>query len=118
METIIVCDSNTLKIISNEVYKNIKNIFGVKLHSVILFGSYARGDCDKESDIDIMAIVDIDKSELIKYRRLVSKFTNCLDLKYDVLISVKLQDKSTFTAWQNTLPFFINVKKEGVVISE
>ena len=32
---------------------------GDKLDKVILYGSYARGDYDDESDIDIMVLADI-----------------------------------------------------------
>ena len=94
-----------------------REIFGEKLISVILYGSYARGDYEDFSDIDIMALVDMDKMELGKYRWEVSCFSSDIGLEYDVLLSVKLQDKETFDYWQDALPYFMNVKKEGIVIS-
>jgi len=34
-----------------------------------------------------------------------------------VLLSIKLQDTATFEEWQFVLPYFMNVKKEGIVIN-
>lgn len=33
-------------------------LYGSKLHKVILFGSYARGDFHAESDIDVMPVIN------------------------------------------------------------
>ena len=112
-----MCNRNTLDVLLKETYAELRKIFGEKLDSVILYGSYARGDYDPESDIDVMALVDIEKSELAKYRRTVSDFSNDIDLKYDVLLSVKLQDKFTFEKYRNDLPYYMNVVREGVNIS-
>ena len=113
-----MCSKNTLTILLKETTDGLKSIFGEQLNSVILYGSYARGDYDDESDIDVMALVDMDKQELAAYRRPVSDFSSDLDLKYDVLLSIKLQDKATFEQYLSVLPFFKNVQREGVVIHE
>lgn len=111
-----MCSRNTLDMLLKETYTELKNIFGEKLSNVILYGSYARGDYDCESDIDVMALVDIEKGELAKYRRIVSDFASDIDLKYDVLLSIKLQDKFTFEKYGNALPYYMNVVREGVNI--
>ena len=84
-------------------------LFGSKLLNVILYGLYARGDFDSESDIDVMALIDIDKIELQKYRRTVSALANEIDLRYNVLLSIKLQDNESFIKYQNVI-------KEGVTV--
>jgi hypothetical protein len=38
-------------------YTEIKNYFKDSLYSICLFGSVARGDYDKQSDIDLLVIV-------------------------------------------------------------
>lgn len=112
-----MCNRSTLDVLLKETHSELRKIFGEKLNSVILYGSYARGDYDSESDIDVMALVDLEKSELAKYRRTVSDFANDIDLKYDVLLSVKLQDKFTFEKYGNALPYYINIAREGVNVS-
>jgi len=39
--------------------KNLRKKFGNKIKKVILFDSYARGDYNEESDIDILIVGDI-----------------------------------------------------------
>lgn len=112
-----MCSRNTLDVLLKETHTGLRKIFGEKLDRVILYGSYARGDYDSESDIDVMALVDLEKSELAKYRRIVSDFSNDIDLKYDVLLSVKLQDKFTFEKYGNALPYYMNIAREGVNVS-
>ena len=91
----------------------LKNIFGGSLEQICLYGSYARGDFDAESDVNIMVLVDLPKDKLSSYRRKVSDLSFVLDLKYDVLLSIKLQDKETFQKFAEVLPFFKNIIREG-----
>lgn len=111
-----MCDVNTLQMLLKQAAQKMKDLFGDKLCSIILFGSYARGDYNDESDIDLFVLVDMETTELAKYRSEVSKFSSRLGLEYDILMSVKLQDKATFDTWESVLPFFINLKKEGVQV--
>ena len=53
-----------------------------------------------------MVLVDLPKDKLSSYRRKV-------DLKYDVLLSIKLQDKETFQKFAEVLSFFKNIISEG-----
>jgi len=111
-----MCNSNTLQKILGLVTNRMKGLFNEKLCSIILFGSYARGDYEGESDIDVLVMVDMDAVDLTAYRSEVARFSSEIDLEYDVLLSVKLQDKATFEKWENTVPFFKNVKREGVSV--
>ena len=102
----------------DEILEQVKNFsvgrFGDKLVSVILYGSYARGDYEEDSDIDIMILVDMDASALSRYQTEFSHFGTGVDLNYDVLTSFLLQDKNTFESWKHVLPFYRNVIAEGV----
>lgn len=113
----MMCSKNTLDSLLKETVRGLRAFFGDKLCSVILYGSYARGDYDEESDIDVMALVNMNKEELAAYRRKVCDFSSDLDLKYDVLLSIKLQDKETYEQWVTVLPFFRNIKKDGVLLN-
>ncbi|MDR1831280.1 MAG: nucleotidyltransferase domain-containing protein [Fusobacteriaceae bacterium] len=92
-----------------------RELFGNRLDSVILFGSYAKGSYDEESDIDIMIIADVERQELAKYRYDFAHYGTGLDLEYGVFHSFTLQDKKTFTEWQDSIPFYQNVLAEGIV---
>jgi len=109
-------DKTTLNQILSRVRAEAENIFGDKLVDVILFGSYARGDYDRESDIDIMVRVNVDRHDLYEYRKKMNA-ANELSLEHDIVVSTKLQDNFIFERYKNSLPFYQNVMKEGVLIN-
>ena len=111
-----MCTTTTLNLLLEEAQSNLEKVFGSKLLSVVLYGSYARGDYNDESDIDVMALVDMNRDDLNKYRRCVSDMANDIDLKYNVLLSIKLQDKTSFEKYGNAIPLYQNIVKEGVRI--
>ena len=104
---------NDLNNLMKETCEMLKNVFGDRLEQIWLYGSYARGDFDSESDVDIMVLVALPKDKLSSYRRKVSDLYSELDLKYDILLSIKLQDKETFQRFAEVLPFFKNIIREG-----
>ena len=83
--------------------QELRHILGDKLTKVIVYGSYARGDFRENSDIDIMILVKMSDEEI----RLV---------KNDIYDLIKNEDQYEY--WVDTLPFYRNVRDEGVVISE
>ena len=87
-----------------ETYSALSHVFGEKLDEVWLYGSYARGDFDAESDIDIMALVDLPKEQLAMYRRKVSDLSSELDLKYFCPLSYRI--KIHFYAFQTRFRSF------------
>ena len=100
-----------------ETARGLKEIFGDALDSVILYGSYARGEQTAESDVDVMAKLNLSAEAISSYRRRVSALASELGLRYDVLLSVKLQEKEKFDRYFHVLPFYQNVARDGVVIS-
>ena len=39
-----------------------------------------------------------------------------LELEYDLVLSILLIDHSEFKKWEDSLPFFQNVKKDGIIL--
>lgn len=109
-----MCTRDALTQVMQETRAGLTGIFGNKLDDVLLYGSYARGTQDNESDIDVMALVRLPQSELARYRRQVSDFSSTLDLKYDILLSIVLQDAEDFSHYSDTMPFYRNIVKEGI----
>lgn len=110
-----MCTKNQLDEIIGRVVAFSKEVFGEKFQSVILYGSYARGDYDEESDIDIMIMVDMSREELNQYRTVFSEFFSNINLENEVFLTSKLQSKSYFNQWQNVMPFYQNVMREGIM---
>lgn len=110
-----MCTRSQLDEIIGKIVAFSKDIFGDKFQSVILYGSYARGDYDDESDIDIMIMVDMSREELNKYRVMFSNFFSDMNLENGVFLTSKLQSKPYFEQWQTTMPFYQNIMREGVM---
>ena len=102
--------------ISNILALKARGIFGDKLKDVILFGSFVRGNASDESDIDIMLLVDMDRTNLSQYKNDICKISSDLGMQFNVLISPILQSIDEFNKFKNDLPFFKNVTHEGVRI--
>lgn len=100
--------------ITNELIEGLKNIFKESLVSIILYGSVAKGTDTDESDIDIAIILKDGKRQSLPDK--LVDFTLELDLKYDKVFSVIGIDYDEFLKWENVLPFYKNVKKDGVVL--
>lgn len=114
-QVLVMCTKDQLEKIIEQIVAYSRDLFGDKFKSVILYGSYARGDYDDESDIDIMIMVDMEREELKKYRRMISKFFSELNLENGVFLTSKLQSQPFFNEWKNVMPFYQNVLKEGVM---
>lgn len=111
-----MCTQTQLQYVLSEARNGLSELFGPRLERVLLYGSYARGDQDEESDIDVMALVDLPREQLETYRRAISRLSTDIDLQHDVFLSIKLQDSDTFHRWADTLPYFRNVMKEGISV--
>ena len=104
-----MCTKNQLEEIIVQIVSYSKDLFGDKFRNVILYGSYARGDYDEESDIDIMIMVDMDREELRKYRRVISEYFSELNIQNGVFLTSKLQSEPYFNEWKKAMPFYQNI---------
>ena len=59
-----MCTKKELNAILTKMSDAYKTIYGDEIKKILLYGSYARGDYEKYSDIDIVAIVEGDRAEL------------------------------------------------------
>jgi len=103
-----------LTMITDELSRNTKYIFGDKLRKIILYGSYARGDYNEGSDLDIMVLADFNDSEKLLLQAEVDKIAGSASLDYDITISMILRDINFFDAHVPVLPYYKNVVNEGV----
>lgn len=103
--------TENVKILLAKLKKGLTELYGQHLKGVYLFGSYARGDYNQNSDFDVMIILDDYKSywsELVRSAELASE----LSLEYDVTISRTIM---TEEQWKNgDLPVLMNVRAEGI----
>jgi len=109
-----MCTQTQLNKITDEVIQGVKNALGDRLRSVILYGSYARGDYDDESDIDIMVLADVSGAEISKLEREVDLVSSYVSLENNLTVCAMLYDKSLFDERIAISPFYRNVVNDGV----
>lgn len=95
----------------------VRALFGDRLISAILYGSYARGDFDEESDIDIALLVDCSREEIHRYFGELASITTDISLDYGKLISFICIPNADYRKWLPTLPFYQNIQREGVLLN-
>ncbi len=95
-------------------------LLGDRIKKIILYGSYARGDYKKNSDVDLMILTDLSDDEIIEFREKISDIAFEIEFEnnFDVMLSPLLKNIDKFNYWLEALPFYMNVEKEGVVLSE
>ena len=107
-----------LKELLHELKNELEKVFGEKLKKVIVYGSYARGESDEGSDLDIMVLVDMNEEEIKNERDKVLDLTVDLTTRYGVVLSIIENNYDYFYDWAEVLPFFANIEKEGENIYE
>lgn len=78
------------------------------------------GDFNEGSDIDIMILTDLSDDEIVEYRSRIISLAYDIewDNAFDITLSPLLKNIDKFNYWLEALPFYMNIQKEGVVLSE
>lgn len=107
---------NNVEKILNEFLEKVKTILGNRLKKIVLYGSYARGDYNKSSDIDIMILTDLSDKEISKYSMKIWEKSADIEIDQGIVISPLVRNIDDFEAWSDVKPFYINIINEGVVL--
>ena len=105
--------SNILQIFAKEI----RNLFQNALDSVIVYGSYTRGDYNELSDVDVMILVDLPDTEIKKRFDEVRDLAFSFLMKYGVDISPSVINVAHFNYWVDNLTYYWNVRDEAVKLS-
>lgn len=100
-----------------EILAKIKQIVNITepQATVILYGSFARGDNKKYSDIDILILIDKDKVTYSDEKRIKYPL---YDLEFDTgkVISPLVFSKNDWETRHSITPFYQNIKREGIML--
>ena len=99
--------------ILQQLRQEFAELWGNKLSDVYLYGSYARGDAQPDSDVDVLAVIhgDFDYFDMLHSAdAIVSK----LSLDNDIVIMLSLASDEQLKNSQ--LSLFRNIRQEGVPV--
>ena len=86
--------------------------FGTDLLDVRLFGSFARGEADEESDVDVFVLL---RTAGWAERRAVLDAAGDLFYERDLLISPTIFDAARYEAWRREeRPLVMDIERDGV----
>ncbi|MDR2589512.1 MAG: nucleotidyltransferase domain-containing protein [Oscillospiraceae bacterium] len=110
-------NTTSINNITDEVSVKVRNVLGDKLHKIILYGSYVRGNYNNESDIDVMVLADVnDEKELHELEKIVWSIGWDIGFEYDIMVSVFLKDTRHFNEWFDSMAYYQNITNDGVVL--
>jgi len=99
------------ELISQEISNELKSLLKSNLKKIILYGSYAYGTPDDDSDIDILALVDIEEDQFANYNNRISEIATTICIKHEILPSIILENSKKFEKYLEVVPFYQNVLK-------
>lgn len=97
-----------------ELVRGLTSIFQNNISMIILYGSAARNEATDASDIDVAIIV---KNQMDNETR--KKFVSWaadMDIRYERVFSIVDIQESNMKKWEKVLPFYQNIRREGVVL--
>lgn len=111
-----MCTENEFHLILRAVTQAYQAVYGDRVVKIVLYGSYARGENENDSDIDIAAIVQGEREVLQNELRKVWDISSELELEYGTIVSPTVIPYAEFEKYKNDLPYYRNIEREGVEI--
>jgi predicted nucleotidyltransferase len=103
--------SQPIEALLDELKIGLQRLYGDRLKGTYLYGSYARGEADVESDVDVLVVLD----DLPSYGLEVDRTGNLisgLSLRYGVSISRVFVSDRDWSSRKSS--FLINARAEAV----
>lgn len=105
---------NSIKSTLESLVTDLKIHFGKDLSGVILYGSYARGENHKYSDVDLLVLIH--HPDVKQFDDFITDLTARYLLNNSVLFSILVYSVSEFNYWKDTMDLFVNIEEDGIPI--
>jgi predicted nucleotidyltransferase len=100
--------------VARAVAQDLAELYGERLRTVILFGSWARGDAHSESDVDLLVVLD----EVASRRAELGRMSDILwrhSLEHDTVVTEIPVSESEYRGSDE--PLLVRARSEGIVVT-
>jgi predicted nucleotidyltransferase len=104
---------NELESVLRSVKEHLNNVYGDRIKRVMVYGSFAKGDADEESDVDI-AVVAADELNPNSVENSLDSLLFQILMEKSELVTVFVIPESKFNTYNS--PLILNIKEDGVLI--
>jgi len=112
-KTIIIEPMKKNRIILEELKNLLRANFGNDIRSVILFGSRATGEAHKNSDYDVLIVLNRNYNR--EYRLKITSVVLEMELKYDIFIDTKLiSTHELYHTIKGKGPLYVDAIQQGI----
>ena len=104
---------SAVRLALEELKQELSDLYGDRLRRIYLYGSYARGTADEDSDVDVLIALDGEVNSYAEISR-IGRAVSEICLRHDVLIATYPVSE----AWlaKRKTPLLENVRREGVLL--
>lgn len=95
------------------IKEKLSEIFKERLKQLILFGSYARGNLNDESDVDLLLITS--NKLTFEEKEKLTEIELYILTNYNLFISI-IPESEKFINDYSWIPFYQNIEKEGIIL--
>ena len=104
----------TIDLALEKMIPGMQEIYGDLVDSIILYGSTARGTRAEDSDVDVAILLHAGATTTRRDQML--DLVVDLELECGRVLSVLCIDYDKFAEWKDIIPFYKNIRKDGVVL--
>lgn len=105
--------SSDIRDLTRRLRARLENIYGDRLHAVVLYGSHARGEASEASDVDVMVVLEGEVDAWTELQRMSGPVYE-LELETEEMITLYPISRAEFE--QKEHPLLVNVHREGVTV--
>lgn len=106
-------DNERLKRVFEILTPAVREIFGDRLHSLILYGSFARGEAHSDSDVDCLLVL---KGDVNPYQDRISLTDILAEINIEMEELISLIPVSEDRYLNSNEPLLLNIRREGFKI--
>ena len=104
----------TIDLALEKMIPGMQEIYGDLVDSIILYGSTARGTRAEDTDVDEAILLRAGATKAMRDQML--DLVVDLELECGRVLSVLCIDYDKFAEWKDIIPFYKNIRKDGVVL--